>query len=133
VGGPRNHEIGDGLDTPGKGHSGAFSSPLKSTDSVRHEPKLIARWQQRCGLSLSVLQRLADVATALISIKLYVSMSDMRAYRYMRQALVYLLHRSRAKQTDAIARTAVCHVHVGVKNRLLLLRGMRTLEEVLKR
>jgi len=33
--------------------------------SIRRERKLFGRWQQRCGLSLSVLQQLVQVAELL--------------------------------------------------------------------
>ena len=37
---------------------GASPGPLWSTENIRREPKSFGRWQQRCGLSLCVLQRL---------------------------------------------------------------------------
>jgi len=37
---------------------GACTGPLRSIGNIRREPKLFARWQQRCGLSLSLLQQL---------------------------------------------------------------------------
>jgi len=40
---------------------------MKSTANIRREPKLFARWQQRCGLSLSVLQRLVVFVTDRVS------------------------------------------------------------------
>ena len=37
---------------------GTSPSPLWSKGNIRRKPRLFGRWQQRCGLSLSVLQQL---------------------------------------------------------------------------
>ena len=48
-----------GPDPPGEGAIlGASSSPLWSMGNILHEPKLLTRWQQWCGLLLSVVQQL---------------------------------------------------------------------------
>ena len=37
---------------------GASSAPLNSVGDIRREQKLLGKWQQRCGLVLSVLEQL---------------------------------------------------------------------------
>ena len=57
--GPRNHILGGAQIPPKEGTIwGTSAGPLRSIVNTRHELKLFARWQQRCGLSLSVLRQL---------------------------------------------------------------------------
>jgi len=46
-----NHVLGGGV---GRG-------PLQSIENIRRKPKLLGRWQQLCGISLSVLQQLVHL------------------------------------------------------------------------
>ena len=44
---------------------------MKYAGNIRREPKLSARWQQRCGLSLSALQQLVilNIATFILNLR----------------------------------------------------------------
>ena len=63
--GPRNHVLGEGLNPRRKGNWVGISCPIVEYREYKRVqgifgvrsilPTLIGRWQQRCGLSLSVL------------------------------------------------------------------------------
>ena len=56
--GPVNHYLGVGIpQVKGGNFRGTFRPIVKYTD-IRREPKLFARWQHRCGRSLSLLWQL---------------------------------------------------------------------------
>jgi len=59
--GPKSHVFGLGpIPRRRRNSGGIFQAIVKYGPiwNIRHEPKLFARWQQRCSLSLSVLQQL---------------------------------------------------------------------------
>jgi len=46
------------------GNFGGISQPTVSTENIWHEPQLFGSWQQRHGLSLTVLQQLVNFIPA---------------------------------------------------------------------
>jgi len=86
------HVLGGGREARGGAvfWARAYSGLLKSTGNIRREPKLLFRWQQRCGLSLSVMWRLVSCISSSMRIGLLymirsVSATQLRPNRYCKQ------------------------------------------------